>query len=351
MALGDASAALLARCRAMDLVPREPAGSVDELLAGVTSREPLGGTDGKSGALLERVVIDGQRFVLKQVHVDHDWTMRGFGDVGCRPVEVWASGLLDAIPACIDHAVVGAAAGLGRNGWGGALLLHDVGEHLFPEGDEPISLEHHRLLLDHLAQLCAAFWDGGAGLDWGVPVESRYAAFNPAWLAAERELGWPDPVPEIADKGWREFADRAPRAVVDGVTALQADTTPLVTALSATPATFLHGDWKLGNLGMRPEGRTVLLDWTYPGDGPPLYELAWHLSLNRARLPESKEDTIDALRRAFEANGIDTGGWWDVQLDLCLLGSLVQMGWEKALGDGDELAWWCDRAVAGLERL
>ena len=58
----------------------------------------------------ERVVIDGERFVLKQVHPDVDWTMRGFGDLGCRPVEVWTSGVLDAVPATIDHAVVGAAA-------------------------------------------------------------------------------------------------------------------------------------------------------------------------------------------------------------------------------------------------
>jgi hypothetical protein len=139
-------------------VPREAASSIDELIAGATERSPLGGTDGKSGATLERVVIDGERFVLKQLHPDADWTMRGFGDLGCRPVEVWTSGLLDAVPPSIDHAVVNAAAGLGRNGWGGALLLRDVGEHLVPEGDLPLSLEAHRQLLDHLADLSAAFW-------------------------------------------------------------------------------------------------------------------------------------------------------------------------------------------------
>src|SRR6187397_865440 len=98
------------------LVPRVPAGSLEELLAGATDRRLLGGTDGKSGTLLERVVIDGERFVVKHLHPDDDWTMRGFGDLGCRPVEVWTSGLLDAVPPSIDHAVVNAAAGLGRNG-------------------------------------------------------------------------------------------------------------------------------------------------------------------------------------------------------------------------------------------
>jgi aminoglycoside phosphotransferase (APT) family kinase protein len=48
-------------------------------------------------------------------------------------------------------------------------------------------------------------------------------------------------------------------------------TTHTPTSASATtPTTFLHGDWKLGNLGVAP-GRTVLLDWTYPGIGPIAY--------------------------------------------------------------------------------
>jgi len=64
-------------------------------------------------------------------------------------------------------------------------------------------------------------------------------------------------------------------------------------------------------------------------------------------LPESKEQSIDALRASLEARGIATDGWWEVQVDLCLLGALVQFGWEKALGDDAELGWWCDRAREG----
>ena len=45
------------------LVPREAATSIDELIARASERGPLGGTDGKSGATLERVVIDGEPFV------------------------------------------------------------------------------------------------------------------------------------------------------------------------------------------------------------------------------------------------------------------------------------------------
>lgn len=332
------------------LVPREAVGTVEELVAGATLREPLGGSDGKSGAVLERVVLDGERLVLKHLHVDDDWTMRGFGDVGCRPLRVWTTGLLDAMPSSIDHAVVGAAAGLGRNGWGAALLLRDVGDNLVPEGDDVLPLDQHRQLLDHLADLSAAFWEWEDDLDL-LDVSCRYTAFNPTWLAAEEALGWPAPVPRIAAEGWERFATETPRGVRAAVADLRACVDPLVDALASTPRSFLHGDWKLGNLGTHQDGRTILLDWTYPGAGPPLHDLAWYLALNRARLPESKEDAIDALRSSFEARAIETDTWWERQLDLCLLGGLVQFGWEKALGDDDELMWWVERAERGIDRL
>jgi hypothetical protein len=337
------------------LTAREPAASIEELIAGASRREPLPGSDGKSGSQLERVVIDGEAFVLKELHVDHDWTMRGFGDVTCRPVRLWTSGLLDAMPPAVDHATVGAAVGLGRHGWGAALLLRDVTDQLVPEGDEPIGLAAHRGFLDGIAAIAAAFWGcehdpAIAALDL-LPVSCRYTAFNPSWLAAEEALGWPAAVPTIAAQGWERFEARAPTAVARAVQALRRDVDPLVVALGSTPWTMLHGDWKLGNLGRHADGRTVLLDWTYPGVGPVLHELGWYLALNRARLPESKEATVDALRHALEAHRVDTASWWQAQLELCLLGALVQFGWEKALGDDEELGWWCDRAQEGIARL
>jgi hypothetical protein len=276
--------------------------------------------------------------------------MRGFGDLACRPVTVWTSGILDALPAAIDHAVVGAATGLGRNGWGGALLLRDVSDDLVPSGDDLLPLADHRQLLDHLAELSAAFWEPHDDLPELLSLESRWSAFGPGWMAAEEAAGWPEPVPCIASGGWTRFAERAPAEVVDVVTALRADGDPLVRAVRRTPLTLLHGDWKLGNLGVARD-RTVLLDWTYPGVGPVGHDLAWYLALNRARLPESKEASIEVVRTGLEQRGIRTESWWEEQMGLCLLGALVQFGWEKALGDDEELAWWCDRAREGARWL
>jgi len=124
----------------------------------------------------------------------------------------------------------------------------------------------------------------------------------------------------------------------------------ITTPLAATPHTFLHGDWKMGNLGTHPDGRTILLDWAYPGSGPACWDLCWYLALNRARLPEPKESAIERFRAAIEANGIATASWWDTQLDLCLIAIMATFGWEKALGDGRELSWWETQVTNAAKR-
>jgi hypothetical protein len=332
------------------LTPRPVASSVAELLADATAREPFFVSDSKSGSAFERVVVGGEPHVVKYVHVDRDWTMRFNGDVGCHPVQVWAAGLMDALPERIEHATVGVAAGLGRNGWGGAILMRDVGDELVPPGDEPLTAAAHATYLDDLAALSARMlgWRDDVGL---VPLTARWAWFSDASLALERDRGWPDAVPQIAAKGWAEFADRAPRAVREVVDALRQDLSPLVTAVSTTPMTFVHGDWKLGNVGTARDGRTILIDWTYPGEAPPCYELGWYLALNSARLPGSKEDAITGFEAALRRHGVDTAPWYATQSALCMLGTLVIFGWEKALGGAAELGWWCDRALEGAARL
>ncbi len=64
-------------------------------------------------------------------------------------------------------------------------------------------------------------------------------------------------------------------------------------------------------------------------------------------MPRSKEETIAAYRRVLERHGVDTAGWWDRQLGLCMVGMMATMAWEKALGDADELAWWERAALDG----
>ncbi len=144
-------------------------------------------------------------------------------------------------------------------------------------------------------------------------MPERVRFFAPDNIAAE--LARPDvsPTLQVADQGWARLATSAPELAALAAS-VHADPGPLVRALEDTPATFLQGDWKMGNLGHHPDGRTILLDWAYPGAGPACWDLCWYLALNRARLPTSKEATIDAFRARLEERGVATDGWWDAQL-------------------------------------
>jgi aminoglycoside phosphotransferase (APT) family kinase protein len=221
-----------------------------------------------------------------------------------------------------------------------------------PADSSPLSLDQHTRFLSHLAAFHAATW--GWSDDIGLlPLGNRYLFFGPRALECEAALGFPAPVPRIASEGWDRLASVAPDTHA-ALAPLLATPWPLVEALDDAPHAFLHGDWKLGNLGSDADGRTILVDWSLPGSGPPLAELAHYLALNRARLPEghTKEDAIDVYRGALEGEGVATDAWWDRQLALSLLAVMVLLGWEKAFDDtGVELAWWSARVRDGLDYL
>lgn len=309
--------------------------SVDALVAGATSREPLDGP-GKSGAVLERVTIDGASYVLKHLDSEGDWTLRAAGIPGSASVELWRQGVLDDLPDCFNQPIVAVAYDAHRP-TRSALLMRDVGEHLVPVTDDPITADQQDLLLDHMAALHAAFWEKAPRI---VTPTDRYLELSPRMAEAEAALGSDHLVPRLVAQGWPLLEEVAP-ALAGVVVPLVHDPTPLVDALATTPSTFVHGNWKLDNLGIDDRRRTVLLDWELPGEGAPLSDLVWYLAINCRRLPATKERAVETYRAALESHGVDTGAWWERQLGLCLVGAMVQFGWEKALGGyDDELAWW-----------
>lgn len=322
-------------------------GSLDELLRGASRRVPMAApADGLSSARFERVTVGGEPFVLKYLHVDDDWVARATGDVVCRPSLAWASGLLDALPGCLDHTIVGCVGGLGRHGWGSAVLMRDVTPWLVPEGQGPLPFAQHRRFLAHMAQLHAAFW--GRSDEIGLaPLGNRYLFLTPMTARVEHARGGSDQVPPLIADGWERLRSLAPAAAAV-VWGLLDDPSPLFDRLVDTPQTLVHGDWKAGNLGSHPDGRTILLDWAFPGRGPACADLAWYLAVNCDRLPEPKEAAIVAYRGALEACGIATEPWWSRQLEACLLGAFLQLGWSKT---GGELAWWETRVVAAARSL
>jgi hypothetical protein len=330
------------------------APSIAALTDTATARQQVHPADARSGAHFERVVIDGQPHFLKVLSYRTDWIMRVTGDRDQRSFRIWQAGLLHRFPAEIDHTVVAMA----RDGAGVdaqlAILMRDVGEQLVPPGDAPITAQTHARFVDHLAALCVAFrgWPDPLGL---TTMAQRIRCFAPDTIAGELAGPAPDLVLQLADQGWARLRELAPELAAL-VTAIQQRPGPLTAALAQTPVTFLHGDWKMGNLGEHRDGRTILVDCAYPGSGPPCWDLMWYLALNRARLPVAKAEVIAQFRAALERRGWDTEGWFDRQLALCQLGMISTFGWEKALGAGDpagaaELDWWQQRALAAAREL
>jgi Phosphotransferase enzyme family len=324
------------------------AGPVRELLARAASRQSVRPDDARAGATYDRVTIGGDAYFVKRLSPASDWIMRVTGDHVHRPYLVWRAGIMARAPRCIDHTVVA----MEVDGEGDhavlTMLMRDVGDSLVPPGDTVVPAGQHENFIAHMAALSAAFWewDDGIGL---TTMAQRLRFFAPDNIAAELDAAEiPAPVAAAA-AGWDALPQRSP-LLSDLARLVHARPEILTGPLAGTPRTFLHGDWKMGNLGAHPDGRTILLDWAYPGSGPACWDLCWYLALNRARLPEPKEAVISRFRAALEERGIDTGRWWQRQLDLCMIGMMATFGWEKALGDAAELSWWENRVAGAAAR-
>jgi hypothetical protein len=322
---------------------------VTEMLARASARETVRPDDGKSTSTFEKLSIDGQRYFLKRLSPATDWIMRVTGDRVHRPYRIWQAGIMDRVPPCIDHTVVAMEiSGVGDDAIL-SMLMRDVGSHLVPEGDAAVTLEQHAGFIDHLAQLSADFWGFEDTVGDLATMEERLRFFDATNVARELAVMDPPGVIVAADDGWRRLTRRS--AFLSEIAELVwGDPVILTEPLSGTPYTFLHGDWKMGNLGSHPSGRTILLDWAYPGSGPACWDLCWYVALNRARLPESKEATIERFHANLEQHGVATADWFERQMDLCTIAIMVTFGWEKALGDESELRWWELRVARAIQR-
>ncbi|HKR99909.1 MAG TPA: phosphotransferase [Candidatus Dormibacteraeota bacterium] len=313
-----------------------------DLLGELEAREPFKTADSLSGGRFERARYGGEPVVLKYVTIDDDWIMRATGDIDCRLLRFFAEGLGARVPGSIDHVTLAVAPLPSRFGHqGAAVLLRDVGERLVPPGSTLIDVDMHERFIRHMAELHAAFW-GWADHAELMPLAHHYTILTPLMSRLEAEGGGTDPVPPAVARGWETLRERAPQ--LHGLLeALAREPGPLLRPLQESPHTFVHADWKLGNLGEHADGRTILLDWDRCGEGPATFDLAWYLAVNCDRMPRSKEATIDLYRDALERHGVRTDGWWESQLSLTLLGAALMLAWSK-VDDAAELGWWDERA-------
>jgi hypothetical protein len=340
-------------------------------------------TDGWSGATFTTVAdSDGRRYVLKRTSLGVDWIARATRDDRLR--EGWLAALPQGALSWMPGSMVpylGAAA----DGAGVVILMPDLSNELIawerPGHDPAIDRGTLARVVRAIARLHSMPWtqvvdaalerDGDEAPPW-CPLAERLTLLSPRSAAGYVADG--NPVGERFLEGWGLFAGRASAAARDLIARLDADPSPLVTALGKLPSRGLHGDLKLANVALLPEERVAYIDWQMTLVAPVAVELGWFLVSNSGSLPLAPDEIAEGYR---EALSWDSGRWgagdqghdfddlvgdWEAQRDLTWIIGLLLRGWRKGIDADagvtlpsgvsavDDLAWWCDRAVGAAER-
>ena len=308
----------------------------------VIARVPLISA-GVSGARLERVTMaDGRVLIAKTIDQHADWLMRATGDDG-RLFRLWSEGVLQRLPAGIDTAVEAVEELPG----GCIVVMRDVSDSLVA-ADHVLTREQSRRVVAAMSSLHDTF--AGTRIQGLCPLVDRLAFLTPTVTRATAD----DPLRGMVLEGWSRFPELVPGEVGDAVLELLARPGTLAAALGAYPQTLLHGDLKVANIGFDGPN-LVMLDWgTLTGMGPRAVEHAWYLAINGAAIDATLDELLDDASGVLGPDDRDA-------VPLALLGALVQLGWEKALGaTGDDpstrvreqagLDWWCARAGEALSQ-
>ena len=340
-------------------------------LAGLPEREFP--TDGWSGARFSMIERARDRFVIKRTSLATDWIAAATLDSSIREACLATSSIGGVDP----WPYLGAAA----DGDEAALLLPDLSVELIA-WDRPVHAGHlstddlDRVLLG-LAQLHQVGWPGIVEADrlfpW-TPLRERLLLTSRPMCATHIASGIPSGITsaERLLAGWDEFDRQASRLARALIHDLSADVSPLVRALARLPSVGLHGDLKLANAALGPGERVRFIDWSMTIQAPIAVELGWFLVSNSGSLPESPEPVLERYRRAVAgpARAQDLPETfdrilqdWQAQVDLAAIVGLLLRGFRKGrdaaagvtLASGvaarEDLAWWCERAVAASARL
>jgi hypothetical protein len=315
--------------------------------------------DGWSGAALTLLDRGGDRFVLKRDSLARDWIAQATAD-GRILREAWFAAHGPPLPKPIRRPYLG----VGLDGDEFGMLMPDLSGVLF-DWDAPATVESVELVLGGIAEMHAYPWTASGQLEGGswCPVRERVTLICRGSL--ERAGPARDAVGERILPGWDAFDRLAPRAARDLIDALGKDPKPLLDALERMPQTLIHGDLKLANVGVHPDGSIDLVDWQMVSVAPVGLELGWFLVANVASLPLPPDEILDRyaskLRQAQA--GADPTPGWDQQVDAAMLVGLLLRGWRKGydaetgvmhasgIGAAEDLAWWCDQALEAAGRI
>lgn len=311
----------------------------------VVDRTPIAGHVGKSGATLERwVLVDGTHVVAKRIRPASDLLGRLTQDDTVREYTVWAGGLLDHLPAGVEHAVL---AGWREPG-GATLVMRDLDSAVLT-WDDRLDRERSAWVMSRMAKVHKAFADLRLA-PWRevlTPLSAFYGMFAPErmkpYLDSDSEL------PRLSTKGWEHFEQIVPADVCHPVLGLLHDPAPLARALLGCACTVVHGDLATVNLAVDSD-TLVLLDWGVPAKAPGAVDVARFIAGCSSVVELSREETLEAYAAA-------AGPSYDEKaMRLALLAAFVWLGWNKALDatehpdpavrerEREDLEWWVSQA-------
>lgn len=327
-----------------------------ELLAahGLTgiAEEPIP-NDGWSGARLTRLTReDGARFVIKRDSLALDWIARATGDLP----ELREALLVRAAPA-MPAPVRLPHLGVARDGEAVALLMPDLTGTLIP-WEQPIDVGTLDRVLDALAALHREPWHDAlpSSFPWTDPAR-RLLLLTRQAATGYHAQGLPFGARFLA--GWDAFDRLARPAARNTVGAIASNPEPLLRALDRLPSAGLHGDLKLGNVGLEADGHVPIIDWQMTLVAPVAIELGWFLVANVAGLPLPPDEILERYRIAA---GLPDDEVWAAQWDMAILVGVVLRGWRKGLDTeagvvypngvaaAKDLAWWGANATAAAAR-
>ncbi len=316
------------------------------LLDRAVSRTPLRRHDGRSGARLERVVLDdGTRLIVKRTSRAVDLVMRVTGSTVSREYVLWQAGVLDHLPPGVGHAVVDAW----LEGADTVLAMRDLGDAVVGWGCR-LSRNSFRRVWGAATRLHRAF--GGATVEGLCPLRDRVSVFAP-WRMTAEATG-EDPLPRAVLCGWERFAEMVPGDVADPVLGMLAAPERLSDLLARRPGTLIHGDLWLVNVALE-RNHVTLLDWDLATWAPPALEFALFHDGNSSQVDASRDELVEDFRTEW---GSDHD---EVALRLALFAGLVDLGWNKALDVSEhpdaevrvreraDLGWWVAQARRALE--
>jgi phosphotransferase family enzyme len=319
---------------------------VRELLARVVVRQPTLEHDGRSGARLERGVLDdGRRVVIKWSDPRTDLTGLVTSGAENRELQLWDAGVLDRLPRGVAHALLGA-------GWVGdqvVTVMRDLGPHVLSWNDRFVVVDLQRLF-GAVASLHATFR--------GVPppglcqLDIRLSLFAPDRVRPH--IGTDNPLPALIVRGWGVFAELVPHDVASQVFEALARPERIARSLSGPPTTMLHGDLWLVNIAL-PPAEVVLLDWALATAGPAVLDFVSFMAGCASNVALDAGALLDEIRRACGADHDER------VLRLALFCGLLEQGWNKSIDAVEhpdaavrhvqraELDWWVLQARIALD--